>query len=137
MSHLVRLGISLDSDLLEAFEARNQRKGYTNRSEAIRDLIRNVLVQEDWEEAKGSMAAVLSIVYDHHQLDLPKRLTQAQHDHHDLIVTTVHVHLDHHHCLECLILRGEAKEIRTFADRMISMRGVQNGHLAVMGRTHH
>jgi len=134
MGKLTRFGIAVDTDLLEAFDVRNRRKGYTNRSEAIRDLIRGALVADEWETAKGEMVGVLSIVYDHHRMDLPKRLTHAQHHHHGMVVATVHVHLDHDHCLEILILRGPCAQVRTFADGMISTRGVKHGEFSMMGK---
>jgi CopG family transcriptional regulator, nickel-responsive regulator len=133
MGNLVRFGMSLEADLLAAFDERNRRKGYANRSEAIRDLIRGTLVQDDSAAGKGEMVGVLSIVYDHHQMELPKKLTHAQHDHHKMVIATVHVHLDHDNCLEILILQGKAKPVQAFAEQMISTRGVKHGDFSIMG----
>ena len=127
MGKLTRFGVSLDEELLEPFDALCAVKGYSNRSEAIRDLIRKALVAEEWQQADGQGAGTLTLVYDHHKNDLARRLTQMQHDEHDIIVTTLHVHLDHHNCLEVLILKGEAARVRALADKLISCKGVKHG----------
>ena len=120
MGKLTRFGVSLDEELLEPFDALCAVKGYSNRSEAIRDLIRKALVAEEWQQADGQGAGTLTLVYDHHKNDLARRLTQMQHDEHDIIIATLHVHLDHHNCLEVLILKG-------VADKLISCKGVKHG----------
>lgn len=127
MGKLTRLGVSLDEELLEPFDALCAVKGYSNRSEAIRDLIRKALVAEEWHQADGQGAGTLTLVYDHHKNDLARRLTQMQHDEHDIIIATLHVHLDHHNCLEVLILKGEATRVRALADKLISCKGVKHG----------
>ena len=127
MGKLTRFGVSLDEELLEPFDALCAVKGYSNRSEAIRDLIRKALVAEEWQQADGQGAGTLSLVYDHHKNDLARRLTQMQHDEHDIIIATLHVHLDHHNCLEVLILKGEAARVRALADKLISCKGVKHG----------
>ena len=127
MGKLTRFGVSLDEELLEPFDALCAVKGYSNRSEAIRDLIRKALVAEEWQQADGQGAGTLTLVYDHHKNDLARRLTQMQHDEHDIIIATLHVHLDHHHCLEVLILKGEAARVRALADKLISCKGVKHG----------
>ena len=127
MGKLTRFGVSLDEELLEPFDALCAVKGYSNRSEAIRDLIRKALVAEEWQQADGQGAGTLTLVYDHHKNDLARRLTQMQHDEHDIIIATLHVHLDHHNCLEVLILKGEAARVRALADRRISCKGVKHG----------
>lgn len=127
MGKLTRFGVSLDEELLEPFDALCAVKGYSNRSEAIRDLIRKALVAEEWQQADGQGAGTLTLVYDHHKNDLARRLTQMQHDEHDIIIATLHVHLDHHNCLEVLILKGEAARVRALADRLISCKGVKHG----------
>lgn len=127
MGKLTRFGVSLDEELLEPFDALCAVKGYSNRSEAIRDLIRKALVAEEWQQADGQGAGTLTLVYDHHKNDLARRLTQMQHDEHDIIIATLHVHLDHHNCLEVLILKGEAARVRALADKLISCRGVKHG----------
>ncbi|EEB33583.1 MULTISPECIES: nickel-responsive transcriptional regulator NikR [Desulfovibrio] len=127
MGKLTRFGVSLDEELLEPFDALCAVKGYSNRSEAIRDLIRKALVAEEWQQADGQGAGTLTLVYDHHKNDLARRLTQMQHDEHDIIIATLHVHLDHHNCLEVLILKGEAARVRALADKLISCKGVKHG----------
>ena len=127
MGKLTRFGVSLDEELLEPFDALCAVKGYSNRSEAIRDLIRKALVAEEWQQADGQGAGTLTLVYDHHKNDLARRLTQMQHDEHDIIIATLHVHLDHHNCLEVLILTGEAARVRALADKLISCKGVKHG----------
>ena len=127
MESVVRLGVSLPRELLEPFDGLVERKGYQSRSEAIRDLIRKALVEEDWKDTDGEAAGTLTMVYDHHNRDLPGRLTDIQHDHHDLVVTTQHVHLDHHNCLEVLVLRGPARDIASLADRLVACNGVKHG----------
>ena len=124
MGKLTRFGVSLDEELLEPFDALCAVKGYSNRSEAIRDLIRKALVAEEWQQADGQGAGTLTLVYDHHKNDLARRLTQMQHD---IIIATLHVHLDHHNCLEVLILKGEAARVRALADKLISCKGVKHG----------
>ena len=127
MGKLTRFGVSLDEELLEPFDALCAVKGYSNRSEAIRDLIRKALVAEEWQQADGQGAGTLTLVYDHHKNDLARRLTQMPHDEHDTIIATLHVHLDHHNCLEVLILKGEAARVRALADKLISCKGVKHG----------
>ena len=127
MGKLTRFGVSLDEELLEPFDALCAVKGYSNRSEAIRDLIRKALVAEEWQQADGQGAGTLTLVYDHHKNDLARRLTQMQHDEHDIIIATLHVHLDHHNCLEVLILKGEAARVRALADKLMSCKGVKHG----------
>ena len=127
MGKLTRFGVSLDEELLDPFDALCAVKGYSNRSEAIRDLIRKALVAEEWQQADGQGAGTLTLVYDHHKNDLARRLTQMQHDEHDIIIATLHVHLDHHNCLEVLILKGEAARVRALADKLISCKGVKHG----------
>ena len=127
MGKLTRFGVSLDEELLEPFDALCAVKGYSNRSEAIRDLIRKALVAEEWQQADGQGAGTLTLVYDHHKNDLARRLTQMQHDEHDIIIATLHVHLDHHNCLEVLILKGEDARVRALADKLISCKGVKHG----------
>ena len=127
MGKLTRFGVSLDEELLEPFDALCAVKGYSNRSEAIRDLIRKALVAEEWQQADGQGAGTLTLVYDHHKNDLARRLTQMQHDEHDIIIATLHVHLDHHNCLEVPILKGEAARVRALADKLISCKGVKHG----------
>lgn len=129
MSELIRFGVSLPSDLLEKFDSLSEKKGGWNRSEAIRDLIRAELVRNQCEDPDEEVAGVLSLVYDHHVSGLAQKLTEMQHGDHDTIIAALHVHLDHHNCLEVLLLKGQAGNIRALADRLISVKGVKHGNL--------
>ena len=127
MAGITRFGVSLDKRLLSKFDRLNERKGYANRSEAIRDLIREGLVREQWELGDTDAVGTLTLVYDHETRELEERLTELQHAHYQVIVSTLHVHLDAHHCLEVLILRGKAALLKGIADRLIGTRGVKHG----------
>jgi CopG family nickel-responsive transcriptional regulator len=127
VSGVTRFGVSLDEALLAQFDRVIARKGYTNRSEAIRDLIRESLVREQWELGADEVVGTLTLVYNHDVRDLSDKLTDLQHAHYKAIVSTLHVHLDAHHCLEVLVLRGKAKELKSIADRLIGTRGVKHG----------
>ncbi len=127
MGSLARFGVSLDGDLLSQFDRMIQRKGYTNRSEAIRDYIREGLVREQWDVGTADAVGTLTLVYNHEVRDLADKLTDLQHAHYHAIVSTLHVHLDPHHCLEVLVLRGKAAELKSIADRLIGTRGVKHG----------
>ncbi len=128
MSKLVRFGVSIDEQLLRAFDDYIERKRYTNRSEALRDLIRNHLVEEEWDENKETVGTI-TIVYDHHVPELMERLTDLQHQHQKLIQSTLHIHLDAHRCLEVLVVRGKSGEIKEVADGLIATKGVKHGKL--------
>ncbi|WP_136798958.1 MULTISPECIES: nickel-responsive transcriptional regulator NikR [Desulfosediminicola] len=127
---LKRFSISLEDNLLEIFDEHIKARSYSNRSEAIRDLIRKAFVKTEWEEDRQIMG-VISLVYDHHQHKLQEKVTEVQHDYHHHIVSTTHVHMDHHNCLEVIIVKGKAKEVQDLADRLISLRGVRDGNLAM------
>ncbi|WP_027177617.1 nickel-responsive transcriptional regulator NikR [Maridesulfovibrio bastinii] len=131
MGKTIRFGVSLDSELLDKFDKLCGEKSYQTRSEAIRDLIRNMLVEKEWDESDGEMAGTLSLVYDHHQSGLSQRLTELQHDAHHLIMSTLHVHLDHDNCLEVMVLKGNGKDIKELAHRLISTKGVKHGKLGL------
>ena len=124
---LTRFGISLDQRLLHDFDRLIKRKGYTNRSEAIRDLIRDNLVREQWEMGTAEAVGTITLVYNHETRELTDRLTDLQHHHYERIVSTLHVHLDPHHCLEVMVVRGKAVELKKIADRLIGTRGVKHG----------
>lgn len=126
MGKLRRFGVSLENDLLESFDALCADKGYANRSEAIRDLIRGALAQDRWG-GSGVGGGVLTLVYDHHKHDLARRLTRIQHDCHDIIITTMHIHLDHDNCLEILVLKGDVQRVRSLSQKLISCKGVKYG----------
>jgi CopG family nickel-responsive transcriptional regulator len=128
-----RISITLDDSLTNAFEDYMNRRGYSNRSEAIRDLIRERLHREQLaEEPDGECVGTLSYVYNHHERELAARLTSAHHAHHDLTVSTMHVHLSHAHCLETVILRGSSSRVRAFADAVVAQPGVTEGHLSIL-----
>jgi CopG family nickel-responsive transcriptional regulator len=127
MAEITRFGISLDESLLREFDRLIKRKGYTNRSEAIRDLIRDSLVRERWELGTADVVGTITLVYDHETRELGDKLTDMQHDHYQRIVSTLHVHLDQHHCLEVMVVRGKAAELKKIADRLIGTRGVKHG----------
>jgi CopG family nickel-responsive transcriptional regulator len=130
MGDLVRTGLSLEADLLERFDKAIHRKGYQNRSEAIRDLIREHLVLAAAEENKV-IVGTLTMVYDHHQPNLSAKLIEAQHAAASKVLAATHVHLDHHHCLEVVILKGRSGEVKSLSDRILSLRGVKHGQLTV------
>ena len=127
MSSTVRFGVSMDADLLAEFDAFCGARGYATRSEALRDLIRDALVEERGAQAAAMVAGSLTLVYDHHKNDLTQRLTAAQHDAHHLILATLHVHLDHHNCLEVLALQGESNAVKALADSLLAVKGVKHG----------
>ncbi len=129
-----RITISLDEDLAREFDALIERRGYSNRSEAVRDLLREHLevARRDAIGSTGHCVANLSYVYNHHERDLAERLTTLQHEHHDLTVATTHAHLDHDNCLESVILRGPTRAVRAFADALTAERGVRHGQVNVV-----
>jgi CopG family nickel-responsive transcriptional regulator len=133
MSGLTRISISLETALLEAFDRRNGVKGYATRSEAIRDLIRDRLIAEEVEEAKGEQVAVVTLVYDHHARELAARLIDKQHHHHELVVSSLHIHLGQRHCLEVSVLRGPVKAVRHLGDELLATKGVLHGELRFTG----
>ena len=129
MNELARFGVSMEKKLLHDFDRKICSRGYGNRSEAIRDLIRDRLVELAWEGGTGEVVGTLTIVYDHHVRDLTERLTDIQHKYHTSIIASTHVHLTHHTCLEVIILRGSAETIRKIADALLAAKGVQHGKL--------
>ncbi len=125
---LVRFGVAMDADLLERFDQRIEAKGYANRSEALRDLVRSDLVEAHL--AGGGLAiGTLTLVYDHHVRELTEHLTELQHNLGEQVVSTLHVHLDHDHCLEVIVMRGPAGVIQSAADRLLATKGVEHGRL--------
>ncbi len=131
MSNLARIGVAIDADLLEQFDDYLAKRNYANRSEGFRDLIRDALITERTEKPNQPAVGTLTLVYDHHTRSLSEKLTAMQHDHADLVVSTLHVHLDHHNCLEVLVLRGPAGRIRQLAEGIIATKGVQHGRLTI------
>jgi CopG family nickel-responsive transcriptional regulator len=130
MKKLVRFGVSLDHHLLDDFDRLIERKNYTNRSEALRDLIRDNLVGQEWDENKETVGTI-TIVYDHHVHDLTEKLTDIQHRFHRLVLSAMHVHLDHDHCVEVLVVRGKGADIKRVADTLIGTKGVKHGKLTM------
>lgn len=130
MKKLVRFGVSMEQDLLEGFDRLMFNRKYTNRSEALRDLIRDSLIAQEWTEDKETVGTV-TIVYDHHVRDLTDKLTEIQHHYHHLVLSGLHVHLDHDHCLEVLVVRGKGSAIKKIADTLIALKGVKHGKLAM------
>ena len=129
MGILTRIGIALDSDLLERFDRSITHSGYTNRSEAFRDLIRDRLVAAQTASPDATVVGTVTLIYDHHAHGVGEKLTELQHAHHELVVSTSHAHLDHDSCLEVLIVHGTAKQVEQFAERLIGLKGVQHGRL--------
>ncbi|MFM2481304.1 nickel-responsive transcriptional regulator NikR [Celerinatantimonas sp. YJH-8] len=127
---LERISISLDEDLIELFERSLRQHGYRNRSEAIRDLIRDWLENEHIDaEDQGISVGTLTYIYDHEERQLANRVLNEHHAHHDVVVSTTHIHLDHDNCLETVILRGTTQQVKNFADMMIAMPGIRHGKL--------
>ncbi|MBI3772945.1 MAG: nickel-responsive transcriptional regulator NikR [Gammaproteobacteria bacterium] len=130
MSELVRFGVSIEEDLLQRFDKQIEKKGYASRSEAIRDLIRDHMVEEEWA-ADEETVGTITIVYDHHTRDLSANLTHLQHSFPGDIKSVLHIHLDHHNCLEVLVVQGKGQVLRTFADQLVAIRGVKHGKLTM------
>ncbi|HET6338656.1 MAG TPA: nickel-responsive transcriptional regulator NikR [Polyangiales bacterium] len=131
MSDLERVSLAIEKDLIERFDALIARDGKANRSEAIRDLIRARLIEEEVSAGRGETVASVTIVYDHQRRDLADRLLTAGHDHHKAVLASMHVHLDEVNCLEVVALRGKAKDVRHLAEHMIGMKGVKHGKLVL------
>lgn len=131
MSGLIRFGISMNEQLLAMFDKQIVSKGYANRSEAVRDLIRNRLVELEWGDEDQEVAGTITLIYDHHVRGLGSLLTEMQHNWHELILSATHVHLDHHNCLEVLIIKGPAGKVRQVADRLLGVKGVKHGKLTI------
>jgi CopG family nickel-responsive transcriptional regulator len=134
-----RIGISLEPDLLAQFDRLIAEQGYENRSEAVRDLIRDALVQREWSQSKGpgERVGVAVLVYDHDSSSLAQKLAHIQHENHRAVVSALHVHMDEHNCLEVLVLRGEGREVVTMGEGLVSTKGVKYGKLvpATTGQT--
>lgn len=130
MGDLVRFGVAMDEALLERFDSLVARRGTAaNRSEAIRDLVRDALVEAEWEQSTSEIVGTVTMVFDHHANDLAERLDSIQHAHHDKVVSTLHVHLDAHNCLEVLVIRGASGDVREIAEALLGTKGVKHGKL--------
>jgi CopG family nickel-responsive transcriptional regulator len=130
MSELVRFGVSLEKTLLDRFDKLIGEQQYTNRSEALRDLIRRELVQRQWQEG-SDVAGAITLVYDHHKRDVISKVTDTQHDFQEVIISTQHIHLDHHNCLEIVAARGKAEKVQKLADALRSIKGVRHTTLSM------
>ena len=128
---ITRFGISLEKALIERFDSLIRKKGYANRSEAIRDLIRDSLVMEEWEAGNVETVGTITLVYSHHTRELADTLTDLQHHYHTAIISAMHIHLDEHNCLEVLVVKGKGKDIRKISDKLIGTKGVKHGKLTV------
>jgi len=131
MQKITRFGVSIDQKLLEHFDEKISSEGYLNRSEAIRDLIRESLVEKEWKLGDEELIGVVSLVFSHSQRELTEALTEIQHHHYPSIISAVHIHLDHDNCLEVLILKGRGKKIRTITDELKTLRGVKHCQLSI------
>lgn len=127
MAELARIGVAIDGDLLAKFDRLIESRGYTNRSEAFRDLIRNELIQEVQATSDAEMFGTVTLVYDHHVRMLTDKLTELQHKHHSAIISSLHVHLDHDNCLEVILVKGNASKVKDLANSLIATKGVKHG----------
>ncbi|MHB8090506.1 MAG: nickel-responsive transcriptional regulator NikR [Syntrophales bacterium] len=130
MSELVRFGVSLEKNLLDRFDDLIRAKQYTNRSEALRDMIRRELVEREWQGG-CDVAGAITLIYDHHKRDVLIRVMDMQHDFQDVIISTQHIHLDHHNCLEIIAARGKAEDVQRLADALRSIKGVRHATLSM------
>lgn len=130
MSKVVRFGVSLDDTLLKKFDRYIREKNYSNRSEAFRDLIRQELVKKEWDTGT-EIAGAVTLIYDHHHRELLNKITDLQHDHQEVILSTQHVHLDHANCLEIIAVRGKAQKVRKLAEMLKAVKGIKHGTLSM------
>jgi CopG family nickel-responsive transcriptional regulator len=128
---LTRFGISMDEALLVQFDEMIEKKGYPNRSEAVRDLIRDAILQNKWTDGEEVVAGTIMLFYDHHHNNLVDEMMRIQHDYHENILATTHLHIDHHNCLEIIVVKGKTSLLRNLSDRLISLKGVFYGKLTV------
>jgi CopG family nickel-responsive transcriptional regulator len=127
LPELCRIGVAINDDLLASFDKLIEKRGYNNRSEAFRDLVRNELVQDIWDSSKAEVFGTVTLVYDHHVRLLNERLTELQHKFHSSILSTLHVHLDHDNCLEVILVRGKVPVVQKLANALIATKGVKHG----------
>ena len=128
---ITRFGVSIAPDLLDKFDKIIKKKGYNNRSEAIRDIIRKSIVKEDTISPDSDAIGTLTMIYDHHEGALTNKLLDLQHQHHNEILSTTHIHIDHHNCLEVLVLKGKTGEIKKLADNIKALKGIKHGELVL------
>jgi CopG family transcriptional regulator, nickel-responsive regulator len=137
MKKLVRFGVSMENDLLHEFDHLITRKGYTNRSEAVRDIVREKLVEENTQNPTGFVYGALVFLYDHHKRELEKSLSNLQHDYFENIISTSHVHVDHDHCMEVVLLKGKVQTLKAIAEKILSFKGVKHGKLTLTAAAQH
>ncbi|MCF7916853.1 MAG: nickel-responsive transcriptional regulator NikR [Candidatus Omnitrophica bacterium] len=130
--NLKRFGVSVEEDLLSALDSFVKRHNFPNRSQAIRQLIRNNLIEKKWKENK-KVAGCLVLVYDHHKRELMNKSIDIQHEYQNIVLSVQHVHLDHHNCLETIALFGKAKKLEELSDRLIALKGIKHGKLVTSG----
>jgi CopG family nickel-responsive transcriptional regulator len=135
MEKITRFGVSIEPDLLEKFDRMMKKKGYTNRSEALRDLIRAQIIQKQNTNPNHKGLGTLTILYNHHSGPLTDRLLEFQHEHYQHILTTTHIHVDHDNCLEILILQGKIGDIQTLADKIKALKGIKHGELVLTSKS--
>jgi CopG family nickel-responsive transcriptional regulator len=128
---ITRFGVSIEPDLIIKFDKLIKKEGYSNRSEAIRDLIRKNIIIEKSKNPNQKAISTLTLVYDHHKGLLTNKLLNIQHDHHGEILSTTHIHIDHHNCLEVLVLKGKIGDIQKLADNIKSLKGIKHGELVI------
>jgi len=131
MEKIIRFGVSIEPDLLKKFDKIIKKKGYKNRSEAIRDIIRKDLIKEKSEDPNSEAIGTLTMIYDHHTGNLTNRLLDIQHDHTKEILTTTHIHIDHHNCLEVIVLKGKTGNIQKLAENIKALKGIKHGELVI------
>lgn len=138
MGRLARFSVAMDEDLLARFDDLVARRGTAiNRSESVRDLVRDALVDAEWEDSAGEIVGTVTMVFDHHASDLSDRLDSLQHAHHERIVSSMHVHLDAHNCLEVIVVRGTSTQVRAIAEGLLGTKGVKHGKLVSTTTGHH
>jgi len=135
MEKIIRFGVSIEPDLLTKFDKNIKRKGYSNRSEALRDLIRKTIILEENTDPTTEGLGTLTMLYDHHTGPFTKKLLEIQHDHHHEILTTTHIHVDHQNCLEVLVLQGKTGELQKLADSITALKGIKHGELVLTNRS--
>ena len=128
---ITRFGVSIEPDLLKKYDKVIKKEGYTNRSEAIRDLIRKNIIAEQKQDPNAKAIGTLTMIYDHHTGNLTNKLLNLQHDHHSEILSTTHIHVDHHNCLEVLVLKGKAGNIQKLAENIKALKGIKHGELVI------
>lgn len=128
---LCRFSLSMPEDLVAQLDSMCAAKGYESRSQAVADMVRDALVEHRANTGSREIAGNITLVYDHHKRNIQAQLTRIQHDHGPVVISTLHVHLDHHNCMEVLAVRGSAKTVRGLADRLIAVKGIKHGKLTV------